>query len=73
MRLIKLFIFTVLVIPSIAFAAEVEPEVWYKSGAVIIGMLLALSEVLAFTPLKSNGILNFIVNILKTLAGKEVK
>ncbi len=38
---------------------------------VVIGALLAVSEALSLIPqLKSNGVLQLIVNLLKTLAGK---
>lgn len=38
---------------------------------VILGVMLAISEGLAFIPaLKSNGILQFVINLLKRLEGK---
>jgi len=37
----------------------------------VIGALLALSEVIALTKLKSNSVFQLIVNILKTVAGKK--
>jgi len=40
--------------------------------ALIVGALLALSEVLAFIPsIKSNSIFQLIVNTLKSLTGKK--
>ncbi len=39
---------------------------------MVLGILLAISEMLAFIPaVKSNGIFQMIVNMLKKLTGKE--
>lgn len=38
---------------------------------IVLGALLALSELLSLVPaVKSNGVLQLITNLLKTLAGK---
>jgi len=43
------------------------------NSVVILGALLAASEVLALVPsIKSNGIFQLVVNMLKTLSGKQV-
>jgi len=39
--------------------------------AVILAAALAISEVIALTSLKSNSIFQLVVNVLKTLAGKD--
>lgn len=36
----------------------------------VLGFLLALSELLALTPLKSNSIFELVVSLVKKLAGK---
>jgi len=38
---------------------------------VVLGALLAISEVIALTKLKSNSVFQLIVNILKTATGKK--
>lgn len=43
-------------------------EVDSKSLSVVLGGLLGISEIMALVPgLKSNGILHFIINVLKDL------
>ncbi|MBK7892824.1 MAG: hypothetical protein IPJ84_19115 [Bdellovibrionales bacterium] len=45
-----------------------------ESLVIILAALLAVSEALALIPaLKSNGILQFVINVSKKLLGKEPK
>jgi len=53
-----------------------EPEVTNEAVKwlpLVLGVLLALSELIGATKLKSNGVFQLFVNVLKTLAGKQKK
>ncbi len=47
-------------------------DFWTAHSLVILGVLLAVSEALALIPgLKSNSILQLVINSLKKMAGKQ--
>jgi len=69
----------VLIMPLLVMGQDVAAEVvfsapWYKNPAVIITMLLGLSEVLGMIPgIKSNGVFQLIGNVLKSLKKTDKK
>lgn len=60
-------------VPVPAPAVSISVLDWFKANtAVVIGLALAISEVLALIPgIKGNGIVDAIIKALKVLANKE--
>ena len=70
MKMLLLIMLLILVTPVMVFAAEVAVP-WYRDWAIILAMLLGLSEVIGMSPLKDNSIFQFIWGLLKKIVPKK--